>query len=130
MIPERRRHPRFETSLSCQLVLADDEVYEAAINSLSVGGLQFVCDRVTALRIAPKGHASELGPDSVVRVRLPLHPNAPEMDWAELSTRVSMVRRLAQNSYCFHVEYSDIGDDALESLAVYLDGKKAGFRAH
>ena len=111
MTIERRRHPRFETSLSCRVLMDDDEVLPATVANLSVSGLQMLCDRDIALRILPKGHAASIDPSLRVHVELPLSGAGADPGWVAMTARVLMVRRLAENHYCLHMEYTDAPDD-------------------
>lgn len=103
---ERRRFPRVEVELLGEMISANGEELPAAVDNISIGGIQLRCDAITALRMTPRGHLTSKGDRVDFDVRLQLDDGVSST--LSVRCRVIFCHRVAQHDYRMGLEFIDL----------------------
>jgi hypothetical protein len=118
---ERRQYPRLTTQFPAELDDAHGGRVPVTATNVSLGGLQVLCDRHTALRIAPNG--SIVSPRDAtpitVRVTLPLRDGTHVK--VEVRCRPRVLRRIAAEEYRLGLEYELFNGHSYQALEAFID---------
>jgi len=92
----------------------------AQTDNISVAGLGIVCDQVTACSIVPGGRYFNLNEAVNITVELCLEGEGA----LRISCKVHSARRLAEDSYGFNLEITDIKDVDKQLLGGFINQQR------
>ncbi|MEJ2644797.1 MAG: PilZ domain-containing protein [Gammaproteobacteria bacterium] len=122
MKSDGRRYPRYETDLPLEIRTASDGTFTGRVRNLSLGGIEFSCDRWTADELLPPGHQAFPGQPIEVQVQFPLSPQGAEAR-IEAHGEIVVSRRLSQNEYRVGMQFVTLEGDAQQALEQHLRGR-------
>lgn len=115
---ERRRFPRIPVQLTGRIASPEGQELTAAVEDISVAGLQLRCDSATALKLTPRGHLTSKG--DRVDFDLCLDLNDGESSRFLARCRVVFCRRVAQHDYRMGLELMSLDTDRLKRLERFI----------
>jgi c-di-GMP-binding flagellar brake protein YcgR len=120
MNTDGRQYPRFAVDLPLEIRTQDEMVYHATVCNLSLGGIEFSCDNVTAGDVLPPGHQAFPGQPIAVRVRFGLAEPGADGEVLDIHGEIVVSRRLSQNEYRVGMRFSGFEANGQEILERYF----------
>ncbi|MEJ2347558.1 MAG: PilZ domain-containing protein [Gammaproteobacteria bacterium] len=115
-----RQYPRLAVNFPLEIRTEDEMVYHATVCNLSLGGIEFSCDNVTAGEVLPPGHQAFPGQPIAVRVRFSLAEPGAAAEVLDVHGEIVVSRRLSQNEYRVGLRFSGFEANGLEILERYF----------
>lgn len=121
MAMERRDFPRIESEASSEIVASDGSLYPTLALDISLTGLQLLCDRPTAERVAPKllGTSPADKTEIVVRIRVYLKDRTKLR--VQTRCRIMSVRSIGDDEFRIGLKYLDFHNDGYSHIERYVD---------
>ena len=117
-----RKHLRINVDIHCMIGLPDDDLSDAQICDLSVGGLKFSCRQHTINNLLPENIRA---PIPLTGVTLVIHFELQQPDQAahpvKCEGRVVHFERLAQDNFHVGLQFTSIDTTTEEKLLAYLE---------
>ncbi|MGA7801102.1 MAG: PilZ domain-containing protein [Gammaproteobacteria bacterium] len=122
MKSDGRRYPRFATDLPLEIRTVADGTFTGRVRNLSLGGIEFSCDRWTADELLPPGHQAFPGQPINVQVQFSISSGGAEQ-LIEAHGEIIVSRRLSQNEYRVGMQFITLEGDAQTALEQHLRGR-------
>ena len=117
-----RKHQRIETSIPCRIGLPGEQLHDATIINLSVGGLKIKCDLATYKAIIPaEQHTPGQVADVCVCINFSLDPiNRGAMN-LDLNSLVIHTERLAQDTYHIGIQFRGLRKSDFNHIESHIE---------
>lgn len=117
---ERRVATRYDDRIQVDLILSEDDILPVEICSISVKGLQLICDRWLIDEIEPRG----IQKLAMTHRKLKISADLPFDEACKniiIHSHVIAVRRLAQDKFLIGLEYVTIEGQGENILEEYIE---------
>ena len=119
MLNERRKAPRYMSTLDIDIVMEDGTILPVQTHDISLHGLQFKCDGLIADEIEPRGIQNHSLDQLKLKVVAKFPTNETQKFYA--SCRVITARRLSQEEYLLGLEFFDFEKNSEKVLQSYIN---------
>ncbi|MGD8378446.1 MAG: PilZ domain-containing protein [Gammaproteobacteria bacterium] len=120
-IEDRRDYDRIETEHSVKIVEREGTEFPAIAADISLTGMQLLCDRPTAYRIAPKGHESTPDEEVEVHVRASLPMRDGSRAKVGVYCELVKIRRVSEDEYRLGLRYRRFENRSYDEIERWVD---------